>query len=64
MSNELITQTLKMEGERFKLLLKMDKCRSIHDYAVMKADVERLTMQIETFQKVIEEWRKNRRKIG
>lgn len=64
MSNELITQTMKLEGERFKLLLKMDKCKSIYEYPQLKQEVDRLTMQIETFHKVIEQWRKNRRKIG
>ena len=64
MSNELIKHTLNLEGQRFKLLLRYDATLSEYTRKQIKKEVDRLTMQIETFHKVIEEWRKNRRKIG
>jgi hypothetical protein len=57
MNNELITTTLRMEGDRFKLLRKLDKCHSIYVYPQIKKEIEELSVKIEQYHNIIEAFR-------
>lgn len=56
-TNDLVTETLKMEGDRFKLLKKIDRCHSIYDYPFLKQDLEHMEIKLTMYQNTIKAMR-------
>lgn len=61
MRNELITASLKIEGEIFKISRQLDKSADLNKYVKLKSKLEDKRIQYEQYQNVLKEMNKGRR---
>ena len=48
----IATETMKLEGQRFLLFRKLDKCTDLYEYGRIQGEILRLTTRIEQYQLV------------
>lgn len=53
----IIHETMKMEGQRFLIMRKMDKQTNLNEYLKLKKEADILTVRIDQFQKVLKAWK-------
>jgi hypothetical protein len=56
-TNDLVTATLKMEGERFRLFKKIDACTSLYEYPHLQRELWLLSNKIEQYQNTVKAMR-------
>lgn len=58
MSTDLITATLKLEGELFKLGRKLDSCVNLHEYVNLRKEQSHTMVKLEQYRCCIDELQK------
>lgn len=53
--NQLVTESLRLEGERFKLFKRIDKCRSVYEYPSLQKELYEMNVKIEQYHQAIKD---------
>lgn len=55
MKTELYHESLKLEGERFKLMREIDRCRSVYEIPKLRDDLMKVEVRFEQYRNILDE---------